>query len=407
MKSTAVNTIDFNTWAGKAPKAKSKEEKSAFENEMVESEKRMKKKIKIDGRENQGAGHAQASARHDRPAKTEPREGASEKSTSTSRKSSASETGAPAKEMKTVNALSVDSPESVEEATVNAEEFLAGDMAAETFTISSALNDGKGKIDLQGMQMMTPQPMGSTPTADLLALQEMTESALPVGGVASTASSPDKNLSDLLSGGSEQELSGNESLTDFAAISPQANKDNQVMSAAFTNVLEKKVQDLGEMKKENVENLITQASAILKDGGGEMKLQLRPEGMGTVDLKVGLENGQVSIEIMTQDQHVKKMFEDSVFDIRTAIEAQNMKVDTFKVGVSEHFDQSMAQQNASQFAEREFARDFMGQFRDERQAFRNQSIDNIIQNRNPFQKSPEGLQPSATKINNGRLNIIA
>ncbi len=405
MKSTAVNTIDFNTWTGKAPKAKSKEGKSAFENEMVESEKRMKRKTKVDGRENATAGQA-ASARNDHNSKKDSQEAVSEKRSSTPRKSAEPKEGTVANKMKTTNAQEKDSPETLEQAVANAQDMLASANAAEAFTMPSALNDGQGKIDIQGMQMMAPQPMEATPTVDLLALQEMTETPLVAEGVKSTGSA-DKNLANLLSEGSEQELAGNGLLSDFAAVAPQANKDNQAMGVAFTNMLENKVKDLGEVKKENIDNLITQASAILKDGGGEMKLQLRPEGMGTVDLKVGLQNGEVSIEIMTQDQHVKKMFEDSVFDIRNALEAQHMKIDTFKVGVSEHFDQSMAQQNASQFAEREFARDFMGQFRDDRQAFRNQSIDNMIQNRNPFQKQPEGLQPATMKINNGRLNIIA
>ena len=405
MKPTAVNTIDFNSWSGKTSKAQSKEEKSAFENEMVESEKRMKRKTKVDGRENANAGHSAASTRHDHSSKKDSQDTVAEKRSSTARKSTVADASNTTAEKKMVNEQEGVSQESLEDAASATEQMLTGANASDAFSLS-ALNNGKGKIDIQGMQMMTPQAMESTPTVDLLALQEMSENSVATESITSMTSA-DKNLSDLLSEGSEQELTGNEFLSDFAAVAPQAGKDNQALTTAFTNVLENKVNELTEAKKENVENLITQASAILKDGGGEMKLQLRPEGMGTVDLKVGLQNGEVSIEIMTQDQHVKKMFEDSVFDIRTALEAQHLKVETFKVGVSEHYDQSMAQQNASQFAEREFARDFMGQFRDERQAFRNQSIDNIIQNRNPFQKSPEGLQPAATKLNNGRLNIIA
>jgi len=51
MKSTAVHSLDLGAWERKAAKPSSKEDKSAFENEMMESEKRMRKKSRVDGRE--------------------------------------------------------------------------------------------------------------------------------------------------------------------------------------------------------------------------------------------------------------------------------------------------------------------------------------------------------------------
>jgi flagellar hook-length control protein FliK len=159
--------------------------------------------------------------------------------------------------------------------------------------------------------------------------------------------------------------------------------------------------------KTNMDQIVTHARTFLKDGGGEMVMKLTPEGLGTVDLKVAVKDGQVSIEINTQNEHIKKMFEEGSKDLLGALEVQNLKVDSLKVNMADHIQKDM---NMNQFnmSDKDFARNFMGQFRDERQGFRNQSLNGAMDKFHAPAKEPAGLRPSSLAMgNSSRLNVVA
>ncbi len=59
MIASPLGSLDPKAMPSKSSKPTSKEEASSFENEMVASEKRMKKKTKVDGREAAGQSHTQ------------------------------------------------------------------------------------------------------------------------------------------------------------------------------------------------------------------------------------------------------------------------------------------------------------------------------------------------------------
>ncbi len=400
MVSNSISPLEAKPLESKRAPKKSKSEDDSFKNEMLQNEKRMKKKI-IDGRE------ATANANSQRSEKTPLKRDQLANGSSRSPKLPAAQSATVINE----NKMSQGVPPTATSAANNEIGLeMTAELQASAIDVGS-LQKKEGKLSIEGMQLVQPQMMQTS-----TALPEMSVE----GGAARTLTSEtllstapvgiEQKPSDLLSQDSSQDLS------EFSAgseLSPMQNamvKENATIQQAFAAVLDAKIQTPEQIRDNNVEDIISNARAILKDGGGEMKMQLRPEGLGTIDLKVGLQNGQVSVEIIAQDANVKKMFEDSVFDIRGALESQNLKIDTFKVGISEHFDQMTGQQNGAQqqFEEREFARDFMGQFRNERQGFRQQGIDSVLDNRTQLNSRPEGLSPAASVKNpNGRLNIIA
>lgn len=398
MVSNSISPLEIKSLDSKKSPKKNKSEDDSFKNEMIENEKKMKKKS-VDGRE--------VTAQHS----------SSRSSKATPSKESASPTKASAttsQKMSTVKgenqeasaAMQEQGPQAIAQTTEASEvglEMMAELQAASMDAVG--LKNKEGKLSLEGMQLVQPQMVQVAPTLTDAAVETPTPETLLSAAPLSIEQKP----SDLLSQDFQQDLSGFSAGSDFSPIQNPLVKENSLNQQVFASVLDSKMQTPEQIRDNNVENIISQARAILKDGGGEMKLQLRPEGLGTVDLRVGLQNGQVSVEIITQDQNVKKMFEDSIFDMRGALESQNLKIDTFKVGVSEHYDQMMGQQNGAQqqFEEREFARDFMGQFRNDRQGFRQQGIDSVLNSRSPFSSTPEGLQPATGKNLNGRLNIIA
>lgn len=402
MISTQVGALDIRSLEKKTSKSSSKEDKADFQNEMIKTEK--KKKTKLDGREAVGvSAQNQSRSTQNKTDDAVPSKGKKvTQESSPSGKGISSQALSKQPQQNQVEAAVTQQPAVETTDLMSLQTTVSPELSLEDANLLSKMNSGG--FDLQGMQMVKPQQIMTEQT-----MGELSSEASTSLEAALTAITPksEKSTMDLLSQNPEQG-SGFEMATDLGMLQNLSNKETANLNQAFSNILESKVQGTESLRQANVENLVSQASAIIKDGGGEMTLKLTPEGMGTVDLKVGLQNGQISVEIITQDQSVKKMFEDSIFDMRGALENQNLKVDTFRVGVSEHFDQSMGQQAASQFAEREFARDFMGQFRDARQSLRQQGIDSFLDNRPAMNSRPEGLSPASSAKNiNGRLNIIA
>ena len=123
----------------------------------------------------------------------------------------------------------------------------------------------------------------------------------------------------------------------------------------------------------NAQDLVRHAQILVKQGGGEMKMQLKPEGIGEVTLKVAVKDGQVAIQMMTESDSAKKLLESNLDDLKTSLAQNKLHIDAVKIEVGgemakQRFEQS--QQDASREQARQMAQDFMGQFRQDREGFR-------------------------------------
>ncbi|MCB9073903.1 MAG: flagellar hook-length control protein FliK [Bdellovibrionaceae bacterium] len=278
-------------------------------------------------------------------------------------------------------------------------------------TVQPALSEGS--ISLEGMTLINPQEMTSLIETEVTADTEATtadggnELSAALAALTDLAkdSSKDQGMSEE---GSQYESLASEQLGD-ALKNVQGNhlKNKEVQ---FNEILKAtQTAPTQQTHEANMENIIQSARTLMRDGGGEMQIILNPEGLGQVDLKVGVQDSGVHIEILTKDDHVKKMFEDGLADIRGALESQNLKVDTFKVDISHKAEQNFMDQQQEQM-NREFARDFLNQFRGERQGLRNQVLGYDLEKSPNMSHSPEGLHPvsrPSAMNSNGRLNIIA
>ncbi len=169
-------------------------------------------------------------------------------------------------------------------------------------------------------------------------------------------------------------------------------------------------------KIENMKELVNRAQVIARQGGGEMKMDLKPEGLGSVTLKVAVNNGQVSIQMVTENSQTKKAIEEGLSELKSSLVAHKLQLDQLKVHSPEAGSQSKLDQqqaDAQREQARQFASDFMGSFRDERQAFQQGFADNFgsrMYNREPKRVNvqPEVTQKSQAKTtSNRRLNLVA
>ncbi len=124
---------------------------------------------------------------------------------------------------------------------------------------------------------------------------------------------------------------------------------------------------------ENVQDLVRNAQLLVQKGGGEMKMQLRPEGLGEVHLKVTVKEGQVGIQMLTDSDSAKRALEKGLDDLKTNLASHRLQVEALKVDVSTDLAKQRFEQGNQESARdqaRQMAQDFMGQFRQDREGFR-------------------------------------
>ncbi len=174
-----------------------------------------------------------------------------------------------------------------------------------------------------------------------------------------------------------------------------------------------------EDEKENIRELVRQAQIALKNGGGEVNVELKPEGLGQVRLRVSLEDGQINVRMLTESDAAKRLLEKGLDELRADLTAQNLKVETMTVDIGRELQNYLEQRNEEQAREqaRQAMIDLMGQFREERNAFRQNFMENTgwrqyRQGRN-LSLNPEPVEAAgvsgyrARSASSGRLDLVA
>lgn len=114
-----------------------------------------------------------------------------------------------------------------------------------------------------------------------------------------------------------------------------------------------------------VKQLMNQAQYLIKKGGGEMKVQMTPEGMGTIHLKVMLQDGKVNMQMSADTQEAKKTIESSLAELKTSLAAHKLSMENVKVDVVNSTSTDTATQNQTNMNgqnQRDQARQFWNQF---------------------------------------------
>lgn len=123
----------------------------------------------------------------------------------------------------------------------------------------------------------------------------------------------------------------------------------------------------------NTQDILRQAQLLVKQGGGEMRMQLKPEGIGDVHLRVAVKDGQVAVQMLTETDSAKKALEGGLDELKASLAQHKLHVDALKIEVGselakQRFEQS--QGDAQRDHAKQMAQDFMGQFRQDRESFR-------------------------------------
>ena len=83
----------------------------------------------------------------------------------------------------------------------------------------------------------------------------------------------------------------------------------------------------------NLRQIMNQAQYLIKKGGGEMKVQMSPEGMGNIHMKVMVENGKVNVQMSAATSEAKKALEEGLSDLKNSLAAHKLSMDHVKIDV--------------------------------------------------------------------------
>jgi len=135
-------------------------------------------------------------------------------------------------------------------------------------------------------------------------------------------------------------------LTRDAHETNSANATENQEAAALTQTVELKTagdinktlgSDLSAKNPVDVKNLIDQlvqkAELTVKANSSEMKIQLEPESLGKITIKIALEDGLLTARFTTDNHQVKHILENNLSSLRQSLEAQGIKVEKTEVNV--------------------------------------------------------------------------
>lgn len=159
---------------------------------------------------------------------------------------------------------------------------------------------------------------------------------------------------------SEQEqksATGQESLTS-ATLASQDTSLTKTFELPPMNPLNPAPVQMGPVDKaENNQLLLNQAQVLIQKGGGEMKLEMSPEGMGSVQMRLKVMDGKVELLLSAENKEVKKVLENSIQDLKTSLAAHKLVVDQVRVDV---VNQTMGSSDVRQDLQNQM-NDFMNQ----------------------------------------------
>ena len=80
--------------------------------------------------------------------------------------------------------------------------------------------------------------------------------------------------------------------------------------------------------------VIRNLATLVREGGAEMRLQLKPADLGEIELRVRTAEGVVRGEMMVQHPEIKQLLEDQVDRLKSELAAQGLVLEGFDVNVN-------------------------------------------------------------------------
>lgn len=202
-----------------------------------------------------------------------------------------------------------------------------------------------------------------------------------------------------------------ELISDSAFLAPGMNGESASKTSATSGDFRSQLANANPAAGQSmrVDDLISQAEVMVRDGGGEMKVKLNPEGLGEVAMKVNVEQGKVSVQMITESDEAKSLIERQLGDLKSQLSSNNLQLETIKVDTASNLGKQLEQQY--QDAQRQMAHQTLEQFRQDQQGWRRSffEVPGVRQykgqNEGPRDAQPPLVSPRG--VGSRRLDLVA
>lgn len=146
-------------------------------------------------------------------------------------------------------------------------------------------------------------------------------------------------------------------LDDLSAYQKNDNVNNKAAIDDFAIKLNNVATQTRVVRNELMKQVVEQAKVLVDENRSEMVMQLKPDSLGKVTLKVVTENGIVAAKFVAENQQVKQVLEANMQTLKDSLEKQGMSVQNVSVSVGQDGSQDTSQREAFERRQRK-NRDF-------------------------------------------------
>jgi flagellar hook-length control protein FliK len=207
----------------------------------------------------------------------------------------------------------------------------------------------------------------------------------------------------------ESSRNGEELPAEFSPLLAGAGRKQEILSSAnSTRPGSPVIKTADEIA--NTRQMVETAQLLAQKGGGSMKIQLKPEGLGFVELNVGVNGGKVDIQMTTENNEVKRLLESGMSELKSGLLQHKLNLESVQVDTSNRTQTGLETMLGQ---DRDTAREFLEQFRDFNQNRRQAGFD--FMNTSGYSASAakdRKLTPTDTRYANAkksakRLDLVA
>jgi len=163
-------------------------------------------------------------------------------------------------------------------------------------------------------------------------------------------------------------------------------------------------------KQEAIRSIVNQAQMLAQKGGGEIRMSLKPDHLGEIQLKVAMEGNRVNIQMTTERGEVKKLIEQSANDLRHGLAGHNLSMDKLDVSVGQRDTQGFSRGQPDFGAARDFANNFHQQQNNRREF--TETLNSLRggpqRTMSTLDRAAQAQRAMSTRSSvSGRLNVVA
>jgi len=100
------------------------------------------------------------------------------------------------------------------------------------------------------------------------------------------------------------------------------------------------------IKIDIISQIMDKAKIFLKDGDNMIRIQLKPERLGEVFMKILVEEGKVMAKVVTESVTAKEAIETGLYQLKESLSTHGIKIDKFNVFVGDKWQEEKSQSHA-------------------------------------------------------------